>query len=116
MLNQGTWNGTQVLSDGAYYDQMINSSQNLNPSYGYLWWLNGKQSMVLPGLSRVFNTPISEHAPDDLFAGMGKNGQFVGVVPSQDLVVVRMGQAADDSLVPVLFHDQMWEKINLLWD
>ncbi|MEO0339935.1 MAG: serine hydrolase domain-containing protein [Bacteroidota bacterium] len=114
MLNQGKWNGTEVLSDNQYYDQMVNTSQDLNPSYGYLWWLNGKSSIIPPSVPNSFNVPLADHAPDDLYAGMGKNGQFVEAIPSENLVVVRMGQAPDGSLVPITFHNEMWEKIDLV--
>ena len=114
--NKGKWDNSVVLSDTIYYNEMVNSSQNLNPSYGYLWWLNGKSSIIIPGLSNSFNVSLSEHAPIDLFAGMGKNGQFVEVIPSKNLVVVRMGEAPGGSLVPITFHNEMWEKINLVID
>ncbi|MCB0588386.1 MAG: serine hydrolase, partial [Phaeodactylibacter sp.] len=45
-LARGNWNGTAVLSDTAYFNAMTNSSQPVNPSYGYLWWLNGKPSYM----------------------------------------------------------------------
>lgn len=112
ILSKGQWDNSDVLSDTTYYDQMVNTSQQLNPAYGYLWWLNGKEYVILPGLPSPVNIELSVHAPDDLFAGMGKNGQIVAVVPSKGLVVIRMGEAPDDSLVPITFHDQMWEKIN----
>jgi hypothetical protein len=54
MLNKGNWNGNVILSDTNYYNQMVNSSQTLNPSYGYLWWLNGKASYMLPACSLAF--------------------------------------------------------------
>lgn len=93
---------------------MVNTSQNLNPSYGYLWWLNGKESIILPGLPNLFNTSLSENAPNDLFTGMGKDGQFVDIVPSKNIVVIRMGASPDDSFVSRKFHNEMWEKINLV--
>ncbi len=114
-LNKGTWDDTTVLSDSEYFEEMTNTSQDLNLSYGYLWWLNGKSSSMVPGLPFTLNTPLSEHAPSDLFAGMGKNGQYVEVIPNKNMVVVRMGEAPDGSLVPLLFHDEMWEKINLIF-
>lgn len=114
ILNQGKWNNTEVLSDAMYYEQMVNTSQSLNPSYGYLWWLNGKESIIFPSLANSFNIPLSDNAPADLFAGMGKNGQFVEVIPSNNLVVIRMGEAPDGSLVPITFHNELWEKINLV--
>lgn len=113
-LNKGIWEDNQAVYLDEYYQQMVNSSQELNPSYGYLWWLNGKSKIIFPALASSFNRSLSDHAPDDLFAGMGKNGQFVEVVPEQNLVVVRMGEAPNDALVPITFHDEMWEKLNLV--
>lgn len=114
ILNKGKWENTQVLSDTQYYKQMTNTSQAINPSYGYLWWLNGKSSIILPTFESAVDAALSTHAPQDLFAGMGKNGQFVEVIPSKQIVVVRMGEAPEGSQVPILFHDEMWEKINLV--
>ena len=113
-LNQGIWEDNQAVYSEEYYQQMVNSSQKLNPSYGYLWWLNGKSKIIFPALTSSFNRSLSDHAPDDLFAGMGKNGQFVEIVPEQNLVVVRMGEAPNDALVPITFHDEMWEMLNLV--
>ena len=47
ILNQGNWNGNQLLTDAAYFNEMVNTSQNLNNSYGYLWWLNGKSNFMI---------------------------------------------------------------------
>ena len=114
ILNKGKWSNIDVLSDTEYYEQMVNTTQSLNPSYGYLWWLNGKESIIIPSLPNSFNVSLSDNAPIDLFAGMGKNGQFVEVIPSKNLVVIRMGEAPDGLLVPITFHNEMWEKINLV--
>jgi len=111
ILNKGAWDNTEVMTDQVYFDAMINTSQDLNPSYGYLWWLNGKSKVIYPGLPISFPVSISPNAPADLFAAMGKNGQIIDVIPSEDLVVVRMGDNPGDALVPVAFHDEMWEKI-----
>ena len=114
ILNKGKWGDTPVITDEDYYRQMTSTSQELNPSYAYLWWLNGKGSIILPSMSNSLNVPLSEAAPVDLFAGMGKNGQFVEIIPGQNIVVVRMGEAPGDGLVPIIFHNDMWEKINLV--
>lgn len=112
ILNEGIWKETPVLDDRFYFEQMTNTSQNLNLAYGYLWWLNGKSSIIPPSFSFPLNVPLSEAAPPDLIAGLGRNGQFVEVIPSQNLVVIRMGEAPDDGLVPLSFHNEMWERIN----
>ena len=91
---------------------MISSSQTLNNSYGYLWWLNGKASYMLPGFQFVFNGKLFPNAPNDLIAALGKNGQIINVVPSQDLVLIRMGQNPDSSLVPMNFVNELWDYLN----
>lgn len=114
IMNEGRWENTSIMRDNTYLDAMINTSQNINKSYGYLWWLNGKESVVFPGSTTKISSSISPNAPDDLVAAMGKNGQFIDVIPSEDLVVIRMGEAPDNALVPVLFHDEMWKKLKAI--
>jgi hypothetical protein len=100
------------LADQEYYKAMTNTSQNLNLSYGYLWWLNGKASAMVPGLQTVFPTSLTPTAPADMFAAMGKNGQLLNVVPSQNLVIIRMGDNPDNSLVPMNLQTEIWAKLN----
>ena len=47
---QGVWDGDTIMNDQDYLEEMINTTQDENESYGYLWWLNGKDSHRLPGL------------------------------------------------------------------
>ena len=112
LLNEGIWDSDAVLDDPDYFHSMTNTSQQLNESYGYLTWLNGKESIVLPSFPFVLNQPLSVNAPADMYAGMGKNGQFINVIPSKNMVVIRMGQVPADDAVPLVFHDEMWEKLN----
>lgn len=114
MLNRGQWDNTVVLGDQQYFNAMINTSQTHNLSYGYLWWLNGKSSIMYPGINATFNTNLAPNAPDDLYVAMGKNGQFIGIVPSQNLVYVRFGESPDDALVPVTFHNDLWQRMSAL--
>lgn len=114
VLNKGVWNGTPILKDTAFYNQMINTSQLLNRSYGYLWWLNGKQSFMVPGLQFVFPGRLFPDAPADMFAAMGKNGQFLCIVPSQNLLFVRLGDSPGAGEVPYLLCNEIWQKINRL--
>lgn len=112
ILAEGSWDGTPVLDNEAFYNEMINTSQSLNPSYGYLWWLNGKESFVPPGLTVSIPGSITPNAPGEMFAAMGKNGQLINIVPSQQLIIVRMGDDPDDGLVPFTFQDAMWDILN----
>ena len=113
LLNHGKWDQTEILKDTAYLRQMTNSSQSLNPSYGYLTWLNGKGKMMAPGSQIVFNTSLAPNAPADMYAAMGKNGQLINVVPSMNLVMVRVGDVpGDNGEVPITFNNDIWLYLN----
>jgi len=109
ILNNGKWQNNRLIN-ADYYNAMVNTSQNLNPAYGYLWWLNGKSNYMLPGSQIVFPGKISSHAPTDMFAALGKNGQYLCVVPSQNIVMVRLGENPDNALVPKQFLNDIWER------
>jgi len=47
-----------------------------------------------------------------MYAAMGKNGQLINVVPSKNIVVIRMGDAPDNALVPFTFQNDLWAKLN----
>ncbi len=111
LLNKGVWDGTTIIPE-SYINLLNTTSQNINQSYGYLTWLNGKTSYMIPKSQLVFPGALSPNAPSDLFAAMGKNGQLINVVPSQNLVVIRVGDAPDNSLVPFKLQDDLWIKLN----
>lgn len=116
LLNRGTWNGTPVLSDTAYFGQMIRPSQTLNRSYGYLTWLNGQSSFMLPGVQLAIPGPMFPDAPADMYAAQGKDGQIISVVPSTGLVWVRMGESPNSGggAVTPNFTNDVWRYINRL--
>lgn len=112
-LNKGEWNGTKVLTDEVFFEEMTTTSQNLNPAYGYLWWLNGKNSYRAPGSTMLFQGNLIPGAPTDLIAGLGANDQKLYVVPSQNLVIIRLGADGGEALLgPSGFDVLLWEKIN----
>lgn len=114
-LNKGTWDSTTILSDQEYFTDMTTTSQNLNKSYGYLWWLNGKESFRAPTLEVEIPGELIPNAPDELIAGLGKNDQKLYIIPSQNLVIVRMGDDTGEALLgPSSFDNELWEKINAL--
>ncbi len=115
VLGNGIWGTDSVLTDTTFYNAMVNTSQTLNLSYGYLWWLNGKASCMVPTLQVVFPFSLMPNAPPDMFCALGKNDQKIYVVPSQNLVVIRMGDAADTSAAALTaFDNQLWGKIDSL--
>ncbi len=114
ILNRGVWGETPVMTDEDYFEQMVNTSQALNESYGYLWWLNGKSSFRMPQTQWVFDGFLNPNAPADMIVALGMNGQFLNVVPGQNIVWLRMGASPDNSNVPYLLNDQIWQHINAL--
>lgn len=110
MLNKGKWMNEQIVPTG-YFDEMVSSSQNINPSYGYLWWLNGKSRYMLPSSQFVFSGDLLPEAPANTYSALGKNGQILNVVPELDLVFVRMGNS-DGSPVPTTYNNEIWKRLN----
>ena len=79
--------------------------------------MNGKESAMVPQSQIVFDTELIPNAPDDLYAGLGKNDQKLYVVPSQNLVVVRMGEdTGGAALGPSGFDNELWGYLNEVID
>lgn len=114
MLNKGKWDQTTIMTDTNYFNTMINTSNSDNLSYGYLWWLNGKNSYKVPGVNFVIPGTLIPDSPSDMYSAMGKNGQFINVVPSQNLVWIRMGDSPDGVEVPFLLNNEIWKRVNNL--
>ncbi len=114
-LNHMVWAGDTLLHDTAYFHAATTPSQNLNPSYGYLWWLNGQSTFMLPQTQFVFPGPLMPDAPLDAYNALGKNDQIINVCPSKGIVLVRMGNAAEKSVqVSAYFNNIIWQYMNEL--
>ncbi len=110
----GQWENEQILSKD-FLEDAVNTSQNKNEAYGYMWWLNGKSSYRLPAVQIEFPGKLIPGAPDETYAALGKNDQKIYIVPSKKLVVIRMGNsAADDKFALSDFDEELWTKINAL--
>jgi CubicO group peptidase (beta-lactamase class C family) len=89
MMHKGAWQGRQVVPQW-WVELSTQTSQELNLSYGYTWWVNTRGNNW-PGL------------PKDMFAASGYRSNRCYVVPSLDLVVARVGSGpnvwAEDMLI-----------------
>jgi len=74
--NNGNWNGEQIMSENwvKYTAEPTNSSEGV---YGAQFWLNAGGHMP--------------DVPKDMYFADGFQGQRVIIIPSKDLVVVRLG-------------------------
>ncbi len=76
-LNDGMWDGERILAEGwtDYVAAPAPAQPDGDYGYGAQWWLAGG----VVGL------------PEDAFMARGNRGQYVTVIPSEDLVIVRRG-------------------------
>lgn len=113
-LNKGKWNNEQIINE-SYFNESVSTSQSINPSYGYLWWLNGKTSFMIPNEQNVYQGFLVPNAPADMYAAMGAKDQRIYVIPSKKMVVIRMGDASDPvnpNFAVSGFDNELWGKIN----
>jgi len=83
-LNDGVWNGERILPEGWVQRTITPPSSNKMKNYGYQFWLNGLDKD---------NTSKREYSemPADMFLADGYGGQRIYIIPSLQLVIVRMG-------------------------
>lgn len=113
-LNKGKWVNEQIINE-SFFNESVSTSQSINPAYGYLWWLNGKTSYMVPGGQTVYQGLLVPNAPTDMYAAMGAEDQRIYVIPSKNMVVIRMGNASDPenpNFAVSGFDDALWQKIN----
>jgi CubicO group peptidase (beta-lactamase class C family) len=116
LLAGGNWDTLPIIADTTYFNQMTHSSQNINLSYGYLTWLNGQESFMLPQTQFVFPGSLNPEAPDDVFMAVGKNAQLINIAPSKNLVWIRMGNQPEGEAgaISPVFNNSVWSYINAL--
>ena len=107
------WNGQYLIADSSLRAALTAPSTALNPSYGWLWWLNGGPTHRMPSSQVVFNGPMVPAAPPDLRMALGRDDQKVWAIPSLDLVVVRLGEnPAFPSLAGFDYNAALWSRLS----
>jgi CubicO group peptidase (beta-lactamase class C family) len=76
-LHHGDWGGEQVVPE-QWVDDSLEAAPASEGRYGYQWWLD------------------VDVDPDTSFAAIGHDGQWIYVLPDEDLVVVRNGTYVKD--------------------
>ena len=77
-MNQGNWNGTQLL-DSNYVKEatsaanLLDEDGNKNVNYGYQFWIANRKGL-------------------DVYYTRGLWGQYVICIPEKDMIIVRLGR------------------------
>lgn len=96
LLDDGVWQGERLLPEGAVAGCTQGSAQN--PAYGMTFWLNHEAPddvdlSAFPSLAE-HGPVIDPDGPEDLFAAAGYKDNRLYVIPSQDRVIVRLGDGS----------------------
>ncbi len=83
-LRGGVWDGKQLLPEGwVDFARLPGPAPNTNV-YGAGWW-------IIPPEGPLTHRQNADSEPRDAFHAGGHEGQTIWVVPSRDLVIVRLG-------------------------
>jgi len=101
MLRDGYWEGKQLLPNGWIKEAtQLRAEFDREKGYGYLNWVRNRPDIVKIGAN---NQSVKGY-----FA-YGHRGQFIGVYPELDLLIITMADATDATrdtfFVPDLLHD-----------
>ncbi|MBV4356145.1 serine hydrolase domain-containing protein [Pinibacter aurantiacus] len=82
-LNDGVWNGERILPEGWVKYSTTPATTHPMGMYGAQWWLNAGA----PGNPAKREYP---NVPADCYWADGYEGQYIWVIPSKKLVIVRL--------------------------
>lgn len=94
MLNEGKWANEQII-DKDYFKFLITPLPKSLGHYGAGFWLNDTTDPK----------ELMPDVPKDAYSFRGFHGQRVQIIPSKDLVIVRLGETHNDN-----FDFNLWTK------
>ena len=83
-LQDGIWEGERILPEGWVQYSTTPTPESPDGCYGAHFWLEVPESF------KGDSSPAAS-LPPDMFMAAGHEGQFITIIPSRDLVVVRLG-------------------------
>jgi CubicO group peptidase (beta-lactamase class C family) len=87
---RGKWDDQQIYQPDGCMATAFLPSQEINIQYGHLFWLNTRQE----------RNPL---VPEDLIEMVGAKERFVSILPSQNIIVVRLGETPEEN-----FYLKFW--------
>lgn len=110
VLGKGSFAGEQILPSH-YVDQMLSQTTTENPAWSWGWWNNHSDFYLSPmrEAAGAISGPLVSNAPNDLIASRGAYGNYLHIVPSMELVVVRTCKPG--TVKPRAFEPMLWEAL-----
>jgi CubicO group peptidase (beta-lactamase class C family) len=93
-LNDGVWEGERILPEGWVDYTRTPAPAAEYKHYGALFWLNAgakEFSHMTREKKGLMNVPPFPRLPEDAYFAAGHEGKKVAIIPSRNLVVVRLG-------------------------
>lgn len=103
--NDGVWNGERILPEGWVKETSTPRESNSLKNYGYQFWINGYDK----------DHPDKIKYPDvprDMYYCDGFGYQYIYIIPSKKLVVVRLGLTLDNSFNENAFLKSIIESVS----
>ena len=98
-LRGGNWDGNQILPSALVSQFTTASNPTLKEDYGLLWWVNSEgPAAQFDKYGLELNPLFPDNAPADAFLAAGCQYDFILVVPSLDLLAVRVGSSGGGCL------------------
>jgi CubicO group peptidase (beta-lactamase class C family) len=92
-LRDGMWEGQRVLPEGWVDFARTTAAGSDGNVYGAGWWVSPSE-----GDGKPYPWRVDTGSPRDAFSAEGFEGQYIFIVPSKDLIVVRLGYTNEKQL------------------
>jgi CubicO group peptidase (beta-lactamase class C family) len=103
-LQNGSFNNEQILPDDWIKQSVVPATAAEKGEYGFQWWLNAGEKDNPQ--NRLFSS-----LPQDMFFADGYEGQNLFIIPSEKLVVLRLGLTKSSSWGEERFLQKVLEAI-----
>jgi CubicO group peptidase (beta-lactamase class C family) len=108
-INQGRWNGIQVVPHRWIYDSLTPHSFDGANGYGYMWWTTGHDG-------EAQNTKVSiyrKYLPAFRYFAHGHYGQMIAVMPDSEVVIAHLAESRERSSEEAL---KLWEFVSYVME
>lgn len=92
LLNEGKWNGKQIIKKKLLRE--LAKGSKANPNYGITFWLNKEDTPAKSGdrVDSAMRNRFSSKLPQDMYVAAGFANQRLYIIPSKEMVIVRQGR------------------------